>query len=227
MERNNWNNRQGYTNDRNRSREKERRVDEDVYRGAYRLDNTSDHRNETTWDGFDRRDDRNRRGMDYNQDYNRNYNSDYNRNYNSDQRPYRSESEKGSDFSRDSRSQNRSGNNQSWDQQYQPTSGGYGTRFGGRERDNQNRDRYGAGNFNVDYSPDNYGSRTKGLNEGNMAGSLSFGYDGDNNADPDGNRRYDPLSGHRHSNYESRRPERGQYRGNRNQFDSSNENDWF
>ena len=214
MERNEWNNRRSYGH----------RVDEDSYRGAYRLDTSSNHRNETTWDGFDRHGDSNRRGTDYNRDYNRNYNNDYNRNYNSDQRRNRGESSGEDTYSRDSRSPYPSGNNRNPDEQFRPTSGGYHTRFGGSEKQIPERGAYGAGNFNADYRPDNYGSG--GANYGNMAGSLSYGYDGDYNADPDWNRRYDPLTGHRqsyHGHYESRHPERGQ----RNTRRGRHENDWF
>ncbi|QCR22622.1 hypothetical protein [Pontibacter sp. SGAir0037] len=79
-----------------------------------------------------------------------------------------------------------------------------------------NRERYSS-NFNNDYGSDNYRSG-RGENYGNMAGSLSFGYDGDNNADPDANRMYNPLSGRRHSyhgNYSTRRPDNFDNRRNR------------
>ncbi|GAB3539009.1 hypothetical protein GCM10027443_35020 [Pontibacter brevis] len=251
MERDNWNNRDRYNDNRNQNRGNDRRADEDSYRGAYRLDTTSDHRNETTWDGFDRNDRNRNQGGD---NYNRNYNSDYSRNYNSGQQGNRGRSSVGNfDYDRDNRYQyqDRNGNSRNWDEQYQPTSGGYGSRFGGNsggnfggydrnERNNRHdsvrsriddRNSSGWDNFNSDYSPDNYAGRRSGANEGNMAGSLSFGYDGDRNSDPDWNRNYDPLSGERrsyHGNYQSRHPERGLYRGgtsrNRN---GENDSDWF
>lgn len=254
MERDNWNNRNRYNNDRNQNRGNEGRVDEDSYRGAYRLDTTSDHRNVTTWDGFDR-DERNRnQGSDYNRnynsDYNRNYNNDYNRNYNSGQQGNRGGSSRDEEYDRDNRYQSwdQRGNTRNRDEQYQSTSGGYGSRFGGNTggnfEGNDRQDRHdsvrsridkqeqssGWENFDADYSPDNYAGR-RDANYGNSAGSLSFGYDGDRNSDPDWNRQYNPLSGERrsyHGNYQSRHPERGQYRGstsrNRN---GENDNDWF
>ncbi|MFD3000995.1 hypothetical protein ACFS7Z_11520 [Pontibacter toksunensis] len=253
MERDNWNNRYRYDNNRNQNRGSEGRVDEDSYRGAYRLDTTSDHRNQTTWDGFDR-DDRNRnQGSDYNRnynsDYNRNYNNDYNRNYNSGQQGSRRESSRDNDNDRNSRYQNqdRSGNNRNWDEQYGSTSGGYGSRFGGNSGGNfggydrqdrhdsvrsriDERDQSGWSNFNTDYSPDNYAGR-RDSNYGNTAGSLSYGYDGDRNSDPDWNRQYNPLSGERrsyHGNYQSRHPEGGQFRdsSSRNRNDDK-ANNWF
>lgn len=217
MERNEWNNRTGYGDGRYRNRSEQERADEDSYRGAYRLDITSDHRNQSTWDGFGPQSDRSRRrGTDYNQDFNRNYNYDFNRNYNSDQRRDRGGSAGEDNPSRDSRARDRSRNGPSWDEHYHPTSGGYGARSGARGGNRQDRDPYGSGNFESDYRRDNYGSGG-GANYGNMAGSLSYGYDGDYNSDPDWNRRYDPMSGHRrsyHGNYESRHPESGQYRNN-------------
>lgn len=246
MERDNWNNRNRYNNDRDKSRGNEGRVDEDSYRGAYRLDTTSDHRNQTTWDGFDR-DDRNRnQGSDYNRnynnDYNRNYNSDYNRNYNSGQQGSRDGFFRDNDDDRNSSYQNqdRSSSTRNRDEQYQSRSGGYDTRFGGNSGGNDRhdsvrsridkRDLSGWGNLNTDYSPDNYAGR-KDANYGNTAGSLSYGYDGNRNSDPDWNRQYNPLSGERrsyHGNYQSRHPERDQYSGsssrNRN---NDNDNDWF
>lgn len=225
MERNNWNERYSRDSDRSRYRGDATRTDEDSYRGAYRLDTTSDDRNKTTWDGFGQSNDRGRhQNTDFNRNYNRNYNSDYNRNYNSDQR------REGGRSSGDSHYQDRHGNNQGWDEQHQPNSGGFGTRFGGNGSEQHrsvhdrisDRERFGGGNFNSDYRPDNF-RNNGGENSGNMAGSLSFGYDGDNNADPDWNRYYDPMSGHRrsyHGNYESRYPEQERHRNN-------NDNDWL
>lgn len=250
MERDNWNNRNRYSNDRNQNRGNEGRTDEDRYRGAYRLDTTSDHQNQTTWDGFDRGDRNRSQGSDSNRNQGSNYNNDYNRNYNSGQQGRRGGSLRDEDYDRDSRYQyqDRSGSTRNWDEQYQSTSGGYNSRFGGNEGgnsggyDRQSRhdsvrsriddnNRSGWDNFNSDYSPDNYGGRRSGANEGNMAGSLSFGYDGDRNSDPDWNRHYDPLSGERrsyHGDYQSRQPDRGQYRGatsrNRN---AENDGDWY
>ncbi|RDV16621.1 hypothetical protein DXT99_02225 [Pontibacter diazotrophicus] len=255
MERDNWNNRNRYSNDRNQNRGNEHRADEDSYRGAYRLDTSSDHRNVSTWNGFDRGEENRNQDSDYNRnynnDYNRNYNNDYNRNYNSGQQGNRGGSTAGNfDYDRDNRYQyqDRGDNTRNWDEQYQSTSGGYNSRFGGNQggnsggydRENRHdsvrsridkRDNSGWGNFNSDYSPDNYAGRRSGANEGNMAGSLSFGYDGDRNSDPDWNRHYDPLSGERrsyHGDYQSRQQDRSQYRGstsrNRN---AENDSGWY
>ena len=276
MERDNWNNRRNYNNeynnDRDQSRGNRNRVDEDSYRGAYRFDTSSDHRNETTWDGFHRNDRDRDRNRNQNSDYGRNSGSDnnsrgndrnvyenYYRDYNSNQQGRGSTLLRDEDYDRDRRYQqdDRNGNTRNRDEQYQSTSGGYGTRFGGNsggnfggyergdrnDRDNRyerhdsvrsridESDQSGWGNFNSDYSPDNYGSRRRGINDGNMAGSLSYGYDGDRNSDPDWDRNYDPLSGERrsyHGNYQSRHPERGQYRGatSRNRH-GENDSDWF
>ncbi|WP_276495725.1 hypothetical protein [Pontibacter litorisediminis] len=227
MEGNYWN--------RNRDREEHnrrhdgdrRRVDEDSYRGAYRLDTTSDHRNETTWDGFGSTQ-RNRRSNDYNQDYNRdynrNYNSDYNRNYNG---PSRNRGYDHDNYNMDSRYRDqgnknyRSSNNADWNDQsrYGHNSSGYDN--GNRKHRSvhariEDHDPYGAGNFNGDYRPDHYG-QGGGENYGNKAGSLSYGYDGSSNYDPDWNSRYDPVSGKRrsyHGFYTSRHPDQDQYQEN-------------
>ncbi|CAM3849180.1 hypothetical protein POKO110462_22035 [Pontibacter korlensis] len=222
MEGNYWNR----DDDRdNRDRyDNRQRTDEDSYRGAYRLDTTSDHRNESTWDGFDSRDQNRRRGNDYNQ----NYNNDYNRNYNQDYNSYSRGNDRNRGYDHDNYNMNsryRDSNNR--DEHYRST-GGYGTRFGGDSNQQHrsvhdrisDRDGYSAsGNFNPDYGPDYYG-QGGGANYGNQAGSLSFGYDGSSNYDRDWNRHYDPLTGRRHSyhgNYTSRHPEQNER--NRNNKD--------
>lgn len=53
---------------------------------------------------------------------------------------------------------------------------------------------HASSNFDVYYGPDNL-PYNPGENYGNMAGSLSYGYDGGYNSDPDYNRRYNPLTG--------------------------------
>lgn len=225
MESNYWNrDRDRYER---RGNDERRRADEDSYRGAYRLDNTSDHRNVSTWDwGSDR--ERGRRENDYNrnynQDYNRNYNQDYNTpnrdtsrnrgydhdNYNADSRYYRDEQD----------SRYRSSNNSNWDEQRRSSSGGYGNDAHREHRSVHDRiESRGRGvlsNFDANYGPDNYG-QGGGANYGNEAGSLSYGYDGSSNYDPDWNRHYNPLTGRLsgdrrsyHGNYTSRHPERGQ-----------------
>jgi len=231
-----WYNRTGYTDYRNHYRGDDRPVDPDQYRGAYRLDTDSDHRNESTWNWSNRSQrDNTDYNRNYNRDYNQDYNQDYNRNYNqgnrragqlANRRDYERDwsgyyhNDRGGfdrdDDNRDRRypDQDRSGNNRNWDEQYRPTSGGYGTSFGGGSSVGSVRSRIDArdasrsSNFNNDYGPDNYRAG-QGENYGNMAGSLSFGYDGTSNYDPDYNRHYDPMSGKRrsyHGNYTSRHP---------------------
>lgn len=169
-----------------------RRVDEDMYRGAYRFDNESDHHNETTYDGFDLNDSwsgerhrgnnrgENNQGGDYvyrrslnNQDNDRRYQEDYRRNNNAS---YRNAS-------------------------YRNGSDSYGGYYDDRFGD-------GSSNFNNSYSPDPYRNQNRDQNYGNMAGSLSFGYDGDYNSDPDYRRRYDPMSGRIRNNREEERRRR-------------------
>lgn len=197
MERENRN-RRSYKDDRRNDPDNRQFEDESRYRGAYRLDNGTNHRNHTTYDGFDsinNRDssDRNSRNNSY---------------------------ENGNEFSRD-RYRNQSPEN------FSNNRSGYTNEYFGRssgERQDHNRfnqgmtqaDRYKS-NFNNDYGPDNY-RHNRGENYGNMAGSLSFGYDGDFNSDPDHDRQYDPLSGRRRSyqeNYETRRNENQKRPGNR------------
>lgn len=153
-----------------------RRVDEDMYRGAYRFDNESDHSNETTYDGFDLNDSMARHNEPYN---------------------YRGETEQGGDYVY-RRSRNTEDNNRRYSDS---------NRYGNSDRSSQRRqnnynqgyyeDSYGDGNsnFNNSYAPDPYRNKNRDQNYGNMGGSLSFGYDGDYNSDPDYRRRFDPMSG--------------------------------
>lgn len=225
MERNDWNDRQGNGRGRVQHWENAPRADEDSYRGAYRLDTTSDHRNQTTWDGFEQRSGSNRhQGTDYNQDFNRNYNNDYNRNYNSDQRVSRGESSGDRGFSRNSQYGDQDGYSRN---SQHPSSGHHRSRFSDDAR--HNRDIYDTGNLQADYGPDSYGNGG-GANYGNMAGSLSYGYDGAGNAAPDWNRHYDPMSGHHssyHGHYESRHPARGQNRDSLDNRSGNTSNNWF
>lgn len=231
MEEKDWNNRTRQRGDSNRYRRNEPYVDENTYRGAYRLDNKSEDRNISTWDSnwSEHRNQGNK--PDYNRDYNRNYNSDYNRNYNRDSR--HSEPDHYQRDWRNSQSQNigkYDSDNYNLDSRYRDTDRSYRTgntsdwnRYDDRDRDrghynfssvrsridSPDHDRGIGGNFQADYGPDHYG-RGGGENYGNMAGSLSYGYDGTSNYDPDWDRRYDPLTGHRrsyHGNYTSRHPE--------------------
>ncbi|MCC9167500.1 hypothetical protein [Pontibacter harenae] len=213
MERDNWNNR----NNRRYNdswQDDNRRADPDSYRGAYRLDNNSEDRNKTTYNGFDSRD----RDRDDSSDGN--HYSNQNRSYSGDNRGWSSRSQNSydnrnygnreSDRYRDNRGSYRN-------EQYRPTNEGYSTRSEG-------------GNFNGNYSPDRYGN-SGGDNYGNMAGSLSFGYDGYNNTDPDWNRHYDPMSGRRRSyhgnDYDSRRPDFYNERDRRRYDDDFRNNDMF
>jgi hypothetical protein len=216
MERYNWHDRPGYGNDRRNYREQQQpRLDESAYRGAYRLDTDSSHHNETTYDGFDT-DSGPQHGGDF--VYRRSRNLQDNDGYTEDQ--YRQNYG-------DLRDQQNSNYRQQWtEEQYRPRSGGFGSRYGGSagmedsrsrfggERNREdNRTRFGGStgsNFNNDYGPDRYRNRP-GENYGNMAGSLSFGYDGDYNSDPDYNRQYNPLSGEMRSyrdQYTERHPKR-------------------
>ena len=207
MERYNWQDRSGYSDDRSGYRDQEQqRLDESAYRGAYRLDTDSRHRNQTTYNGFDRHDQDPHQGTGQhggNYVYRLSRNLQDNDHYTENQ--YRQSYG-------DSRSQ-RSDNNyrQQWHEQRSPQRSGFGSRYGGRagmagdqshfggdERQEGFRSHFGGSagsNFNNDYGPDRYGSRGPGENYGNMAGSLSFGYDGDFNVDPYANRHYNPLSG--------------------------------
>jgi hypothetical protein len=186
---NNWQDRQ---DDRRRD---ERRPDQSQYRGAYRLNENEQHStyNRSRQGDMDNRDrDNEDQGGDYVYRRSRNLqdNDDYTeRQY---QQRYRGDS-------------SRQGNDNNF-------GGRYGGGFGMRDSQ-QYGDNYGhrtSGNFDGDYRPDNYQHR-RGENYGNMAGSLSFGYDGDRNSDPDYNRRYNPLTGeirHRESDSEQRQPRR-------------------
>ncbi|WP_018478217.1 hypothetical protein [Pontibacter roseus] len=209
MERHNWQYREGYRDSRRGDfRDDRNRPDESSYRGAYRLDTDSRHRNETTFDGFDMNDRGTRQqGGDYVLRRSRNLqdNDDYTQNQY--QQSYG-----------DSRGQ------QQWSDQRRSDREGFGSRYGGaagmedrrtsfggsRQDDDRQRFGGGAGNFNNNYGPDRYSNR-RGENYGNMAGSLSFGYDGDYNSDPDYNRHYNPLSGEMRSyrdHYTERHPRR-------------------
>jgi hypothetical protein len=195
MERyNNW---QDRYDDRRRD---ERRSDESHYRGAYRLDEEGDdstynrsrqgsqsrgnHGRSSDMQNRNRYNDNDNQGGDYVYRRSRNMqdNDDYTERQH--QRSYRGQDDFGGRYGgsagmRDSRSNDdeRRGNSRSGSQQY----------------DDVYRHRT-SGNFDGDYRPDNYPHR-RGENYGNMAGSLSFGYDGDRNSDPDYNRRYNPLTG--------------------------------
>ncbi|WP_299708325.1 hypothetical protein [uncultured Pontibacter sp.] len=207
MERyNNWQDRH---DDRRRN---ERRPDESQYRGAYRLDEDEHY---STYNR-NRQGDMGNRGRDrYNEDqggdyvYRRSRNLQDNDNYTERQyqQSYRGDSSRQGNYS------------------------GFGGRYGGSAGMRDNRSRYNegsrdsrsssqqygdqysrrtSGNFDGDYRPDNY-PHLRDENYGNMAGSLSFGYDGDRNSDPDYNRRYNPMTGEmrqRQSNYEQRQPRR-------------------
>ena len=207
MERYNWQDRRGYPDDRSGYRDQEhRQLDESAYRGAYRLDTESRHRDETTYNGFNR----NEQNQDHYHDieqhgggyvYRRSRNLQDNDPYSGHQhrQSYGDSRLRGSD----------SNYRQQWHEQQRPDSGGFGSRYGGRagierdqerfggdkEREEGYRTRFGGGNFSNDYGPDRYGSREPEENYGNMAGSLSYGYDGDFNVDPYAGRHYNPLTG--------------------------------
>lgn len=213
MEGNDWYNPTGYTDYRNHYRGDERPIDQDVFRGAYRFDNESRNRNETTYDGFDRRGRRHddSRSNHYMQD---NYNSGQSYYYNDNRNQDRDRNRDG-DWNSNNRQNSRQQGYWMDEETHQPESLHRSTHVSGNFEDRYNRDRY-----------NNYGDDR---NYGNMAGSLSYGYDGDYNADwDDNNRHYDPLTGHRrsyHGNYTSRHPEQDNTRNNRD-FDRNRGNNY-
>lgn len=206
MERHNWQDHPDYKDDRRNYREPQPPLDESAYRGAYRLDTHSRHHNETTYNGFDM--DTRQQGGDY--VYRRTRNLQDNDDYTGEQ--YRQSYP-------DSR-------HQKWHQvPYDPQTGGFGSRYGGDAGMGDSRSNIGGehypddrarigrdagSNFSNDYGPDRYRNRPV-ENYGNMAGSLSYGYDGDYNANQEHNRHYNPLSGHVRSyrdTYTQRHPKR-------------------
>ncbi|MCC9135973.1 hypothetical protein ACFSKU_16000 [Pontibacter silvestris] len=226
METNNWYNREyrdrnfRNRNDRNyhdRYQNDDRSIDRDAYRGAYRLDDDSSDRNKTTYNGSERRNDSGRHLNRYNQltyeqdEQNQNSNQDYGyrQDWNNSYRNNRNDRDYNYNFG-DNRHEYRQGDyDRHWDEQYRPSSGGYGTRFGGDRN-----------NFDADYGPDHFkGSRDE--NYGNTAGSLSWGYNGIDNYDPDYNRSYNPLTGRQsyHGDYSTRHPDRGRSGRNGNNDD--------
>ncbi|WP_439883195.1 hypothetical protein ACSX1A_08480 [Pontibacter sp. MBLB2868] len=236
MERNKWHNRSNHPEERNRAnRYQGTHIDENMYRGAYRFDNTSDHHNVSTWDGYGSTARHPDQRNDYNRNYNQDYNRDYNRNYNSYQerdRGYDHDNANTHSRYRDHDQPYRTSNRSNWnDQQRMPERANRSSQHQSVHQRIEDHDPYGAGNFNADYAPDHYG-RGGGENYGNMAGSLSYGYDGTSTYDPDWNRYYDPQSGHRrsyHGYYTSRHPEQGQYKENasRNPSDHLSRNRYF
>jgi len=187
MEGNDWYNPTGYTDYRNHFRGDERPLDQSVFRGAYRLDTEGPHHNETTYNRGNYRDERHEEPRSYNQ-----------QNYNQNRGNY---SNQGPQDMRDS---------------YRYDDRNQGNRRRGYWRDEETnqpesmwRATHWSGNFDNNYYGDPYEAR-RGENYGNMAGSLSVGYDGDRNADWEQHRHYNPLTGHRrsyHGNYTSRHPE--------------------
>ena len=202
-----YNNRYDRQDDR---RDDNRRLDESQYRGAYRLDEDGHY---TTYN-------RSRQGDSGHDPHNDNHGGDYvyrrSRNLQDNdgytQRQYQ-QSYQGN--------RARSGDYSNFGGRYGGSAGmrdsrsGYSERGGesSRESSQSYDDDYGrriSGNFDNDYRPDYY-SRGPGENYGNMAGSLSYGYDGGYNSDPDYNRRYNPLTGeirHRSNDHSQRRPHR-------------------
>ncbi|WP_162426173.1 hypothetical protein [Pontibacter pudoricolor] len=207
MEGNDWYN-TGYTDYRNHYRGDERPIDQDVFRGSYRFDNDSPHHNETTYNGFREREERHESPRTYerrpeleNREQNLN-------NYNT-RAPRRD------------RNQGRVPYN--YGNRYEQ---GYWQDEETNQPESMYRSRSVFGNFEGNYDPDRYRPRTRDENYGNMAGSLSVGYDGEWNADWEEHRYYNPLTGHRrsyHGNYTSRHPEAGNERrqhNNRNDRDN-------
>ncbi|NDK55481.1 hypothetical protein [Pontibacter fetidus] len=183
MEGNDWYNSTGYTDYRNHFRGDDRPIDQSVFRGAYRLDTESPHHNVTTYN----------RELQRNFDQpSGNYSSGRSGNYNENQNMSRNTSRY------DDRNRDRGDHRR-----------GYWMDEETQQPESMYRSRSVFGNFEGNYQPDNYYAR-RGENYGNMAGSLSVGYDGNRNADWNENRYYNPLTGHRrsyHGNYTSRHPE--------------------
>lgn len=206
----------GHSDEHNRYGKHHREVDEDMYRGAYRFDNESRDRNETTYDGFDNRDRRYSDDRSYNRQYRGSERGgNYTNDYNSSNRDQNWNRDRGR--SSNSWSQNRNYDNQNQQRNWQDD-----------ERERQYRSTSIAGNFDADYSPDPYHSRGPEENYGNMAGSLSYGYDGDFNSDFEEHRYYNPLTGRRrsyHGNYTSRHLEPENPRTGHS-FDRNRDNDY-
>lgn len=178
-----------------------RRSDNDHHRGAYRLDEEGDYstynRSNRSHQGNNSRysdlGNRGPYGNNENQggDYiyrrsrNQQDNDDYTRHQQQDS--YRGGSANQRGYS--------SGNPDRHSSQGRPPyDGGRQAQGGNAQRYDEDYSRRTAGNFDADYHPDSYG-RGRGENYGNMAGSLSYGYDGGRNSDPDYNRRYNPMTG--------------------------------
>ncbi|MBD1395915.1 hypothetical protein H9Q13_01955 [Pontibacter sp. JH31] len=192
MERNNWRDRPQQRDDRSINWDR----DESHYRGAYRLDTDSGHRHETTYDGFNRGNQGHhgqaQQGGDY--VYRRSRNLQDNDNYTDHQFRHSYDDNRGR------------GNFEGRDGAYRHDSP---PRYESERRQAAERtyyDRNRRSNFEANYGPDRYRHRP-GENYGNMAGSLSYGYDGDSISDPDYNRPYNPMTGEMRSyrdNYRNR-----------------------
>ncbi|MBC5773201.1 hypothetical protein H8S95_03925 [Pontibacter sp. KCTC 32443] len=204
MEGNDWYNRTGYTDYRNHFRGDDRPIDQSVFRGSYRFDNDSPHHNETTYNRYERRDEP--RNYDRNAGY-----------YSSDRGSYYNES----------RNQGREQQHRATDRNQRNYSRGYWQDEETHQPESMYRSTHISGNFEDNYYSDPYYAN-RGENYGNMAGSLSVGYDGDRNADWEEHRHYNPLTGHRrsyHGNYTSRHPESNNPNLGRS-FDRNSPNDY-
>ncbi|WP_242928337.1 hypothetical protein [Pontibacter vulgaris] len=170
-----WYSKTGYTDYRNHYRGDDQPLDPSVYRGAYRLDTYSPERDRTTYYGFERdRHQEERHGRNY--ALNRSGNMHY-ENMKWDERD-RGDYNRRSDYE----SENRFARNR--DEQYRPDRDE--ARYGNQNRDNFRDER--------DWDRDQYRNR-RNENYGNMAGSLSVGYDGDYYREQERTRHYDPLTG--------------------------------
>lgn len=198
MEGNDWYN-TGYTDYRNNYRGDDRPIDQSVFRGAYRLDNDSPYHDETTYDGFDRRGERHESSRTY--DRRPEYQSREQRFYYNENQPRRRDHDRDRDRNRFNYGSRNSQGYWHDEETQQPES--------------MYRSRSVFANFEGNYDPDRFRTRGRDESYGNMAGSLSVGYDGDWNADWEEHRYYNPLTGHRrsyHGNYTSRHPEPGNER---------------
>lgn len=207
MEGNDWYNRTGYTDYRNHFRGDDRPIDQSVFRGAYRFDTESPHHNESTYyRKVDRREEP--RNYDRTSDY---YGSG---NYNEGRERSENRNMPRNTNRYDERNRGRHNRGFWMDEETQ-------------QPESMSRSRSVFGNFESNYQPDPYYAR-RGENYGNMAGSLSAGYDGNRNADWNEHRYYNPLTGHRRSyrdSYTSRHTEQDNEQQGRD-FDRNNRNNY-
>ncbi len=209
-----------YQQNPNYTRPQNQKVDEDCYRGAYRLDNTRGDE----YDGLNQRNNfPDNRPISFNNpesDHRSNF-SDY-RGFNQDrenergQRQFNGVDYEGNQGSRNWSPDERMNNNRNFNslerQQY-PNERYENQRF--HQRPEQRRNNYENPNLNAPYQDrrrenayrDDWNDRDRGNyhpqeprfrneNDGNMAGSLSYGIPYDYRSEEGSQRRFDPMTGH-------------------------------